>query len=174
MENQDMQFESDFNVDDEYKPDPLAPAGTYQGHVIQVSFNSEQQCIVWTVVLADNGGIMSDGETAIDGSRHYFRNWLPRAGDENLATPSGRSNKRQAKINMMKKFAEGMQVNMSTKDEIIRGITEGLWMGIPVFAKISLNTWQGVTRNQIDQMIRNPEADVVEVKEPDPTDDIPF
>jgi len=170
---EEMQFDSDFNVDDEYKEDPLAPAGTYQGHVVQVTFDSKQQAIVWRVILADNGGTMSDGETPIDGSAHYFRNWLPRAGDENLQTPSGRSNKRQAKINMMKKFAEGMQISMNTKDEIIRGISEGLWMGIPVFVKINLDTYQGVTRNVVDQMIRNIEGDRIEVKEPD-ADDIPF
>lgn len=168
---EDIQFDSDFNVEEEFKEDPLAPAGTYQGHVVQVSFNSEQQSIVWRVVLADNGGTMSDGETPIDGSAHYFRNWLPRAGDENLATPSGRSNKRQAKINMMKKFADGMQISMGTKEEIIKGITEGLWIGIPVFVKINLDTYQGVTRNVVDQMIRNTEGDTIEV--PD-TDDMPF
>lgn len=171
---QEMQFESDFNVEDEYKPDPLCPVGTYRGHVVQVSFNGEQQCIVWKIVLAENGGAMSDGETPVDGSAHYYRNWLPRSGDEGIRTPSGRSHKRAAKISMLKRFAEGMVVKMNTKEEIIQGITEGLWIGIPVFAKITLDTYQGVTRNQVDQMTRNPEGDVIEIIEPDHTDDIPF
>lgn len=173
MDNLEMQFESEFNVEEEFKPDPLAPAGTYKGHVVQVSFNGEQQAIVWRVVLSDNGGTMSDGETPIDGSAHYYRNWLPRAGDENIQTPSGRSDKRTAKINMMKRFSEGMQINMNTKQEIIQGISEGLWMGIPVFVKLTLDTYQGVTRNQIDQMVRDTEGEKIEIKQPD-EDDIPF
>ena len=169
---QESQFESDFNLEDEYTPEPLAPAGTYRGHVISVSFDPTQQAIVWQVVLQGNGSYMSDGKTPVDGSRHYFRNWLPRPGDENIMTPSGRSTKRAAKISMMSKFAEGMKIQMNTKDAIIQGITEGTWMGIPVFAKLSLNTYQGNTRNQIDSMTRDESGETIEVSTPD--GDMPF
>jgi hypothetical protein len=169
---QESQFESDFNLEDEYTPEPLAPAGTYRGHVTAVTFDPAQQAIVWQVVLQGNGSYMSDGKTPIDGSRHYFRNWLPRPGDENIMTPSGRSTKRTAKINMMTKFAEGMEISMNTKDAIIKGITEGEWLGIPVFAKLSLNTYQGNTRNQIDSMTRDYTGDIIEVTRDDDT--LPF
>ena len=66
---QDSQIESDFNVSDEFKPDPLAPVGTYKGHVIQVGFDAAGQAIVWTVCLTGNSGTMSDGATPIDGQR---------------------------------------------------------------------------------------------------------
>ena len=170
MMPQDSQFESDFNVQDEFKPDPLCPAGTYKGHVIQVHFDAEGQCIVWTVALQGNSGVMSDGATPIDGQRFQYRNWMPRPGDENTMTPKGRSTKRQAKINMLKQFADGMKVNMNGKQEIIQGITEGLWLGIPVFCKLSLETYEGRTRNNIDRMTRDESSPSIEVRQ----DDMPF
>jgi len=37
----------DFNVDEEYKPEPLIPKGTYHGVATKVSFMPSQFCIVW-------------------------------------------------------------------------------------------------------------------------------
>lgn len=166
------QFESDFSLNDEYKPDPLCPQGVYSGHVTNVTFDPAQQAIVWEVVLQGNDGYMSDGETPIDGARFYYRNWLPRAGDENTMTSSGRSTKRQAKINMMKSFADGMQVLMETKEEIVSALSEGTWLGIPVLVRMNNETYEGRTSSRIQGMQRNPEGDVVDV--PQDPDDIPF
>ena len=166
------QFDTDFNVNDEYKPDPLCPQGNYTGHVTNVKFDPVQQAIVWEVVLQGNDGYMSDGETPIDGARFFYRNWLPRSGDENTMTSSGRSTKRQAKINMMQQFASGMQVLMSTKEEIVEALSEGLWLGIPVLVKMNNETYEGRTSSRIQNMVRNPEGEIVEVTPPD--DDIPF
>lgn len=171
MMPQDSQIESDFSVSDEFKPEPLAPVGTYKGHVIQVGFDAAGQAIVWTVCLAGNSGTMSDGATPVDGQRFQYRNWLPRPGDENIMTPKGRSTKRQAKINMLKQFADAMKVNMNGKPEIIQGISEGLWMGIPVIVKLTLDTYEGRTRNNIDRMSRDESGTVIEVK---PDEDQPF
>jgi len=167
----DSQIESDFNIQDEYRPDPLAPPGTYQGNVIQVGFDPQGQAIVWTVALQGNHGSMSDGETEINGQHFQYRNWLPRAGDENIMTPKGRSTKRQAKINMLKQFADEMQVSMNSKEEIVEGISEGLWLGIPVFVKLTIETYEGRTRNNINRMSRNPQGDTIEVVN---EDDTPF
>jgi len=167
---QDSQIETDFSLQDEFKPDPLAPTGTYKGHVMQVAFDPEGQCIVWTVALSGNAGVMSDGSTSIDGQRFENRNWLPRPGDETTMTPRGRSTKRQAKINMLKQFADGMKINMNGKNEIIQGITEGLWLGIPVLVKLTIETYQGRTRNNIANMVRDDNAQSIEV----PKDDMPF
>jgi len=166
------QFETDFNLEDEYKPDPLCPQGSYTGHVTNVTFDPVQQAIVWAVVLQGNDGYMSDGDTPIDGARFYYRNWLPRSGDENTMTASGRSNKRQAKINMMNQFAAAMGVNMGTKGEIVQALSEGLWIGIPVIVKMNNETYEGRTSSRIQNMVRNPESDIVSVTPPD--DDIPF
>lgn len=167
-----MNFESDFDVEDEYKPEPLCAVGTYKGNVINVIFVAEHQSVNFTVVLSENEGIMSDGTTAVDGSYHYYPVWLPRADDGNVMTPSGKQTKRQYKINQMKKFGEQMKIDFQTKEDIIKGITEGLWMGIPVYVKLKLDTYEGNTRNVIDRMFRNDTGEVITV--PDPTDDLPF
>jgi len=151
------QMETDFNLDDEYKPDPLAPAGTYFGNTTNASFNAEQNCLVFEIVAQGNGPVlMSDGETELDGNTFYARVWMPKRGDENEMTKSGRSTKRQAKINMMKQFADRLEIDMNTKEEIAQGLTEGLWIGIPVIFKLSISEYEGRTRNDVDSVQRNP------------------
>ena len=146
-------LDTDFDLEDEYKPEPLVSSGNYRGNDIGVVFDSEKSDIVWKIALSENGGIMSDGETPIDGSHHYYRNWLPRPGDEVELTKSGRGTKRQSKINMMKQFADGMKISMNTPTIIAESITNQDWIGIPVVATISISEYMGVTRNQIDKMI---------------------
>lgn len=145
--------DTDFNLEDEYKPEPLVAGGNYRGNVIAVTFEAEQNAIAWKVALADNGGVMSDGETPIDGSHHYYRNWLPKPGDETERSKDGRSTKRQTKINMTKRFADDMKINMNTPSAIAGSITNQDWIGIPVIATITLNEYMGVTRNQINKMV---------------------
>jgi hypothetical protein len=96
---------------------------------------------------------MSDGETPIDGSHHYYRNWLPKSGDEDELTKSGRGNKRQSKINMMKQFADGMKISMNSPAIIAESIANQDWVGMQVMTTISINEYMGVTRNQIDKMV---------------------
>ena len=50
----------DFNVEDEYKADPLIPKGTYHGTATAIKFVPAQFCIVWDFCLHDNGGVMND------------------------------------------------------------------------------------------------------------------
>ena len=144
---------SDFDLEDEYKPEPLITGGNYRGNVIGVIFDAEHNAIVWKVALDENGGVMSDGETSIDGSHHYYRNWLPKPGDENEPTKDGKSNKRQSKINMMKQFADGMKINMNSPAIIAESIANQDWVGIQTMNTLSINEYMGVTRNQIDKMI---------------------
>ena len=145
--------ETDFDLEDEYKPEPLVSSGNYRGNVIGVVLNTEKHAIVWKVALAENGGVMSDGETPIDGSHHYYRNWLPRPGDEDEPTKSGRGTKRQSKINMLKRFSEEMSINMNTPELIAESITQQDWIGISVMITVSINEYMGITRNQIDKMV---------------------
>jgi len=146
-------LDTDFNLEEEYKPEPLIPSGNYRGNVIGVVYEAEQSSIAWKVALDNNGGTMSDGETPIDGSHQYFRNFLPKPGDEAEVTKDGRNTKRQSKINMMTRFAEGMKINMNTPKTIAESIANQDWVGIPVIASIVLNEYMGVTRNQINKMI---------------------
>lgn len=164
-------FESDFSLDDEYKPDPLAPQGNYLGHTIQVTWEAASHCLVWTITLDGNGGVMSDGETPIDGQQYQFRNSFPRVVDETEMAKHGRSTKRQAKINMLKQFKDDMQIEMDSPQEIQKNLAEGNWIGIPVVVAVGLGTYQGRARNQINSMKRR-EGDQVNV--PTPEDDIPF
>ena len=146
-------LDTDFDLEEEYKPEPLIPGGNYRGNVIGVVYEAEQSSIAWKVALDNNGGVMSDGKTPIDGSHQYFRNFLPKLGDEAVMTKDGRMTKRQSKINMMSRFAEDMKINMNTPKIIAESIANQDWVGIPVIASIVLNEYLGVTRNQINKMI---------------------
>ena len=154
-QNEEGGFSPDtsFNLEDEYKPEPLLSSGNYRGNIIGVAFNAEQNAIAWKVALDGNGGVMSDGETPIDGSHHYYRNWLPKPGDEDEPTKDGRSNKRQSKINMMKRFADDMKVNMNSPTIIMESITNQDWVGLEVMTTVSINEYMGITRNQVDKMV---------------------
>jgi len=155
-------IDTEFDLEDEYKPEPLVPNGNYRGNVVGVSFEPEHNNIAWKVTLAENGGVLSDGETAIDGWTGYVRNFMPLKGDENVMTKDGRQTKRQSKVNMMTRFAEGMKINMNTPTIIATAIANQDWVGIPVIVTIGLNEYQGVTRNQINKMIQ---AEVATVEE---------
>ena len=152
------QMETDFSLEDEYKPDPLAPAGTYFGNTTNASFNPEQQCLVFEIVAQGNeGAVLSDGDTPVDGSTYYARVWLPRTGDENVMSKNGRATKRQVKINMMKQFAELLVIEMDNAEQIAEALSEGKWIGIPVIFKLSISEYEGRTRNDVGMVSRNME-----------------
>ena len=142
----------DFNVEDEYKPDPLIPKGTYHGVITKVQPKFAQYCLVWDVSLHDNGGVMNDGETPVDGAHVYFRNWLPKPGDEREMTKSGRNTKRQSKINMLKQFEEELGINMSTPLIIATALSEAAWTGIEVSVEVDVEEWNGRFRNVVNRM----------------------
>lgn len=142
----------DFNVADEYKPDPLIPKGVYHGVATKVSFNPSQYCIVWDFCLQDNGGVMNDGNTPIDGAHVFFRNWLPKPGDENELTKSGRNNKRQSKINMLQDFQSLLGLDMSTPTKIASALSEGLWIGIEADLEVDIQEYQGKFSNTVNRV----------------------
>jgi hypothetical protein len=142
----------DFNVEDEYKPEPLIPKGTYHGAAMKISFVPAQYCIVWDFCLHDNGGVMSDGETPIDGAHVYFRNWLPKPGDENEMTKSGRNNKRQSKINMLQDFQSKLGVDMSTPVKIATALAEATWIGTEANLEVDVDEYLGRFRNVVNRV----------------------
>jgi len=150
-----IKIETDFNVEDEYRPDPLIPAGTYHAAVTRVVFDAEQQAIVWHFVLHDNGGMMSDGNTGVDGATVQYRNWLPRPGDENELTSNGRSTKRQSKINMLQQFSNNLGINMSTPEKIITAMAEQEWIGLEVDLAISTREWDGKFFNDVKKVTKS-------------------
>lgn len=154
--------DTEFDLEDEYKPEPLVPKGNFRGNVVGVAYEPMNNSIAWKVCLADNGGMMSDGETPIDGSHHYVRNWMPRPDDEKKMTKDGRQTKRQSKINMMKRFAEDMKINMNTAKIIAEAIRNQDWIGISVIVAISIGEWEGRIRNETGKMVAAVEAEVEE------------
>lgn len=146
-------LDMNFNLEEEYVADPLIPQGTYTGAVTDVSYDPEKLCIVWQFTLADNGGEMNDGETPIDGAKVYARNWLPKPGDEDVMTPSGKNNKRQAKINMLSDFADKMNIDMNTPEAIMRGINESEWIGKEVVITLDIREWEGKFSNDVKKVV---------------------
>lgn len=143
----------DFDVNAEYKPDPLIPNGKYTAAVKSVKADTKANCITWGVVLHDNDIMASDGSTPIDGMELWFRNWMPKAGDENEFSKSGKTTKRQSKINMLKKFSEKMRIDMSTPQVIAQAIVEGEWIGLEVVVDVTMSEYKGEVRNEINAMI---------------------
>lgn len=154
----EMNTNTDFNLDDEYKPEPLAPMGTYTGAIKKVSFESSNNAIAWEVVANGNMGVlMADGQTPLDGSVFFYRNWLPKKGDENVRTKSGRTTKRQAKINMLKRFQDDMQIDMNTGEAVMEAIHNQEWLGMSVVFTLGIEEYEGQTRNVIKKMVRSEE-----------------
>jgi len=146
---------TDFNLEQDFKADPLIPQGNYFGNVIEVKFDAEKGSINWKVALDGNGGFKSDGETPIDGSHIWYRNYLPKKGDENEPNASGSGNKFQSKVNMLKQFADDMKVNMNTMPEILQTIENGDWIGLQVVAKVGISEYpkgSGKYNNNTDKM----------------------
>jgi hypothetical protein len=146
--------DTDFDLEADYKESPLAPAGTYNGIVKLVEYNPKLHAIVWTVVATGNPGIfLTDGETPLDGTDFEYMNWLPKPGEENIR--SGKSNKKQNKINMMKTFQDNMKIDMNTKEKIAEAISENQWIGISVIMKVEVTSWNERLRNQVGNMQRS-------------------
>ena len=150
---EDVTTFGDFDVSAEYKPEPLVPNGKYVAAVKSVKADTKACCIVWGVVLHDNDTLASDGTSPIDGMELWSRNWLPKPGDENEFSKSGKTTKRQSKINMLKKFAEKMKINMNTPQIIAQAIQEGEWIGLEVIVDVGTSEYKGEIRNEVNSMI---------------------
>lgn len=146
-------FESDFDLEAEHKDTPLIPQGTYYANVISTVFDSEAQTIEWTFTLADNGGVMSDGESPVDGVSVSTKNWLPKAGDENELTKSGKMTKRQAKINMLFEFLKNMGCPEKTAADIERALNNSEWIGKRAKLTIGVRMYEGRLFNEVKKAV---------------------
>lgn len=142
----------DFNVNDEYKTPPLIPKGNYHAVSVATKFSPAQFCIVWEFNLHDNGGVMNDGDTPLDGAHVFFRNWLPKPGDENIPTKKGNMTKRQSKINMLKDFQDTLGLDMSTPQAIATALSESQWIGIEADVEVDIEEYQGRFRNVVNRV----------------------
>jgi len=170
--------DTSFDLEDEYKEDPLAPQGTYNGIIKNVEFSGKNNAIVWTAVATANPGMMMlDGTIPVDGTEYKYYNWLPKKGDEKIPSKGGKSNKRQVKINMLKQFQDDMEVDMNTPQKVKQALEDSEWIGISVTMGIGIDSYQGRTRNTVNSMKRSEEefdmpepADIVDID----GDDIPY
>jgi len=145
-------FDTDFNVDADYKPTLLVPQSTYNGNVKGVILDYKKGAIVWTVVLAGNDETMcTDGETPVNGMEMQYKNWLPRANDKNIRNKKNIS-KFQSKVNMMKQFSVAMKINFNTFSDISEAIENAEWIGLAVVCAISIDEYNGQAYNSIDRM----------------------
>ena len=142
-------FDSDFDLEAEHKDTPLIPQGTYYANVIATVFDPEAQTIEWTFTLADNGGLMSDGETPVDGVSIPAKNWLPKPGDENELTKSGKMTKRQAKINMLFEFLKNMGCVEKTAAEIEKALNNSEWIGKRAKLTVGVRMFEGRMFNEV-------------------------
>ncbi len=143
----------DFDIDTDAVDEPLIPNGPYGGAITGAAFNEEIQLLEIFCTFSDNGGVMNDGETEIDGVILPLKVWYPKDGDKDLMTGSGKQTKHQWKVNNCKKVgvALGIDLNPATLDE---NIASGDWIGIPVQAKVEINDYEGTISNQINNMKR--------------------
>jgi hypothetical protein len=146
----DFKFDTEFNVDEEFKPTPLIPSGRYEGNVTKVHFDPASFALVWEVTLCtEDDMLMSDGETPVNGNVVFYRNWLPKAGDESTRTKTGKMTKRQAKINMLREFSKNMKISMNTPQEIMDGVNNCEWIGISVMVTVEIREWEGRFSNNV-------------------------
>ncbi len=154
MTDEQAQINTDFDLESEYKEDPLIPQANYLGSITGVTYNPENYGLTFIVTLADNGGYMSDGETPIDGGRVFKSVWFPRPGDESTMTSDGKKTKRQSKINMLTEFARVMDLEMNTKEQLQTAMANGDWIGIAVVVSVEISEYQGRKSNPVNKMVR--------------------
>ena len=153
-ENSENVAMDDFNLDTDVVESPLIPNGNYLAIVTGVSIDHEKHSIVWKLVLQGNeGSIMSDGETEVDGATLFYRNWLPKPGDDTEMTSSGKLTKRQSKLNQLAKFVKALHLEVTTMSDIVREIEEGDWIGLDVVVTVASREWQGAFNNEVTKMV---------------------
>lgn len=141
-----------FNLNTDFVKPALISTSSCKGVVVGVSYDPEKNIIKWNVVLQDNIGIYKDDhKTPVDSSKLSYDNLLPNPEDGGEISANGLS-KRQNKINMLKRFADKMRIDMSTPDIIMAAIEGGKWLGIPVICDIIQEEWNGETFNKIKRM----------------------
>ena len=147
------EINASFNLATDFVEEPLVPQGNYFGNITKIGLDTEKYAIVWNITLDGNSGLMTDGETDVDGNVAFFRNWLPRPGDETEMTSSGRSTKRQSKINMLAKFIKVMGLNVNTMDEIEEAVLNQEWIGKQVVITVGITEYNGTVRNEVNKMV---------------------
>lgn len=142
---------SDFDVEQEYKSPPLVPQGQYHAVITDFKMDWDMMALVINFCLHDNGGVMNDGETPLDGSYQYGRVFFPKPGDENEPTKDGKMNKRQAKINMIERFSRDTGLVIKNNKQLAEALDNKEWIGYEIDVVVGIREWEGRLSNEIKQ-----------------------
>lgn len=150
-ETQAYEYEDEFNLDEDYVPVPIIPAGPYNANIVSAVINSEIGAIVITTQLQNNPGLTcSDGETPVDGQQVALKLWLPKPGDEAKMTKSQKQTTRQWKLNNIKDTLDSLGITAPTISEIRRQIDAGEWLRDGVSVDVTVDTYKGQVNNNVN------------------------
>lgn len=148
-----FEYEDEFNLDEDYVPVPIIPPGPYNANLVKVVLNAEMGAIVFSSQLQNNPqAVCSDGATPVDGQQVTMRLWLPKPGDENTMTKSGKQTKRQWKLNTIKETLDKLGISAPTITEIKRQIEAGEWNKDGVSVDVVVNTYKGQISNDVSSI----------------------
>lgn len=133
----------DFNLKDDYKPVPVIPQGTYFCGITDTSINLKSGSIQVELTLEGNSGVLSDGETPINGSKIMYHLWLPKENDDKEYTSSGRQTKKQWKINNMHEFFMTMENPVTNWSSILEAVNNKTLVGRQLMVEIAIEEYKG-------------------------------
>lgn len=145
---------SDFNLGSDVKIDPVAPQGKYHAVIKDAKVDLKNAMIVINLELTDNGGVLSDGESALDGYEVRHRLFLPKPEDRNTPTKNGKGTKWQWKINNMAKFFNAIEVTLPTLSDIESACENGDLAGIELWVELTVDEYNGEFQNNVKKVIK--------------------
>lgn len=132
-----------FDLKDDYKPVPVIPQGTYYCGITDTSINLKSGSIQIELTLEGNSGVLSDGETPIDGSKIMYHLWLPKENDDKEYTSSGRQTKKQWKVNNMHEFFMNLEHPVTNWSSIMETVNNKTLVGRQLMVEISIEEYKG-------------------------------
>lgn len=151
QEGEDAQI-GDFDLSTDVKMDPVAPQGTYQGNVTEVKLDMKNAQLVFIITLEGNGGVLSDGETPVDGYQFRYRIFLPKQSDKGQLTKGGKD-RFQWKVNNMAKCLNAMKISVNRLPEIEQAIQNADWIGLRVQCELTVDPYNGELQNNAKKVI---------------------
>jgi hypothetical protein len=139
----------DFDVDMEYKEEPLIPQMVTKGAIQNVSLSNSMVKIDFLV--QDTDAVMSDGETPVEGASVSKKIWLPKESDKHEQTKSGKQTKYQFKINQLKRFCDQSGINLRTP-KAIQDAVDGSLTGEEYKIEINVDTYNNQTFNVVENV----------------------
>lgn len=138
---------ADFDLDSDVKVTPVAVQGKYTGSITNAKVDLKSAQILIDITLADNGGVLSDGETPCDGYVYTHRVFLPKPADKDTMTAKGKETKWQWKVNNMGRFFSNIGVNLPRLRDIMEACENGDLVGIDVTVELTVEEYNGELKN---------------------------